>query len=165
MKLPPLIAETAARQVGIREHPMNSNCGPEVNAFKAATNLPPTEPWPWCAAFVDWVVRAAMEHEGFKETATFKRPKTAGAWDLINWALAQDNTVRTLRNPGKDIQAGDIIVYNFSHCGIAVGEPNKTGYFVAVEGNTDEAGSREGGGVYRKLRSASLVRARLRFTI
>jgi len=36
---------------------------------------------------------------------------------------------------------------------------------VTVDGNTDAAGSREGGGVFKKTRSVSKIRARIRFTV
>lgn len=162
--LPELIAQIAEAEVGVREQPLNSNKGERVDQYKAATWLPPLEPWPWCAAFVDWVVWSALKRARIQETETFRRPKTAGAWDLINWALQQDNTIRTRRQPGGDIQRGDLIVFTFSHCGVAVGAP-KGGTFATVEGNTDEAGSREGGGVYRRVRRVDQVRARLRFTV
>lgn len=159
------IVAIAMDEIGVFEIPKNSNRGPRVDQYKAATWLPAAQAWPWCAAFVCWVVREAMSVCGVKETNTFKRPRTAGAWDFINWSLAQDNTTKTLRNPkAKDIQPGDIIVYTFSHIGIAASTANKDGAFRAVEGNTDESGSREGGGVYLKVRNVSSVKARIRFT-
>ncbi len=159
------IVPIASAEVGVTEV-NGSNCGPRVDVFKAATNLPPREAWPWCAAFVDWVVQQAMERgKAAGATYTFKRPTTAGAWDLINWSLAQDDSTWTKRNPEMDIAAGDIIIYNFSHCGIATGPPNSGGRFLTVEGNTDVAGSREGGGVFAKSRHISTVRARIRFRV
>ena len=160
MKLASKLPAIALGEVGTEEV-NGSNCGVRVNEYKAATNLPPGESWPWCAAFVDWCVRQAMAGG----TYTFQRPTTAGAWDLINWSLAQDDSTQTKRSPGQDIEPGDIIVYTFSHCGIAVGPPDEDGYFSTVEGNTDTAGSREGGGVFRKTRKTSQVKARIRLTV
>lgn len=96
---------------------------------------------------------------------TFKRPTTAGAWDLENWSRSQDTSTNTRRPALDDIKAGDIVIYKFSHVGLAISSPNHDGYFEAVEGNTDSAGSREGGGVYRKTRNISKVRCRIRFTV
>lgn len=141
-----------------------TNCGPRVNEYKAATNLPPHESWPWCAAFVDWVVREAMNAHGIKETATFKRPRTAGAWDLLNWSRKQDNTTRTKEPHGGDIQAGDIVVFTFSHVGIAIGSP-KNGFVETIEGNSDLQGSREGGAVGHHTRKLTQIRGRIRFTV
>jgi len=158
------IVELAAKEVGVEEID-GTNCGPRVNQYKAATNLPPDEPWPWCAAFVCWLVREAMAATGIKETARFKRPRTAGAWAFENWSLSQDATTQTRKPHRGDIQPGDIVVFTFSHIGIAVGEPDAEGYVATIEGNTDAAGSREGGGVFRKRRKLSAIRSRIRFTI
>lgn len=162
--LAPKIVEIALKEVGVEEVE-GTNCGPRVNQYKAATNLPPEEPWPWCAAFVCWVVREAMKATGIKETATFKRPTTAGAWNLENWSLKQDNSTQTRKPHRGDIKPGDIVVFTFSHVGFAVGEPDEEGYVSTLEGNTDTAGSREGGGVFRKRRKLSSIRSRIRFTV
>jgi cell wall-associated NlpC family hydrolase len=162
--LAPAICRLAKKEIGVEEVD-GTNTGPRVNLYKAATNLPPEEPWPWCAAFVDWVVREAMKEEEAKgRKFTFARPTTAGAWDLENWSKRQDNSTQTKRYPGNDIEPGDIVIFTFSHVGIAIGRP-RNGYFDTVEGNTDSAGSREGGGVYDKIRKVSQVKARIRFTV
>lgn len=158
------LVEIALAEVGTKEV-NGTNCGPRVNQYKAATKLPPAEPWPWCAAFVCWCVRKAMEVEGVKETKTFKRPTTAGAFDFKNWALKQDGTTNTKSPHRNDIQAGDIVIFTFSHIGIATSSTMEDGTVATVEGNTDTAGSREGGGVYRKRRALSKIATRIRFTI
>lgn len=163
-KLPGKLVELARAEVGVEEMPPGSNCGPMVNLYKSATNLPPAETWPWCAAFVCWIVREAMKATGTPETATFKRPRTAGAWDFIRWSREQDNSTKTRSDPNDDIQPGDIVVFRFSHIGIAVSGPQGS-YFETVEGNTDSEGSREGGGVFHKRRKLAQVRARIRFTV
>lgn len=160
------ILKIAAAEVGVYEEPKNSNRGPRVDQYKAATWLDSKQAWPWCAAFVCWVIREAMNKRGIKETKTFKRPRTAGAWDFINWSLAQDDTTTTHRAPkAKDIKAGDIVAFKFSHIGIAECACDRSGNFSTIEGNTDAAGSREGGGVYRKSRNISQVKARIRINI
>jgi hypothetical protein len=158
------IVRVSIAEVGIEEVD-GTNCGIRVNEYKAATNLPPEQPWPWCAAFVCWVVKTALGNIGAKETATFKRPTTAGAWDFENWSRRQDATTSTLKNQGFDIRPGDIVVFKFSHIGIAVSAPDKEGYVRTVEGNTDSAGSREGGGVFAKRRQVSKIRSRIRFNL
>jgi hypothetical protein len=154
------IVEIARAEIGVTEI-NGSNKGPRVDQYKAATNLPPHESWPWCAAFIDWVVKQAMEGGSY----TFHRPTTAGAFDLINWSLEQDNSTWTRRNPGTDIEPGDIVVFNFSHVGFATTTPIDGVHFGTVEGNTDVAGSREGGGVFAKSRRVDQVRARIRFRV
>lgn len=159
-----LIAE-ASRLVGVEEVG-GTNCGPVVNEIKkACPALPHDVGWPWCAAFVCHCVQKALAAAGIPETATFKAPTTAAAFGLITWSLEQDDSTSTKKSPGLDIRPGDLIVFTFSHCGIAISAPgNKHGTFRTIEGNTDAAGSREGGGVFRKERSPNKVRARIRFT-
>lgn len=160
--LAPLIVSLALAEVGVEEV-NGTNCGPRVNEYKAATKLPPTESWPWCAAFVDWLVREAMTAAG--GSYSFARPTTAGAWDLENWSLKQDESTSTLRLPGADIAPGDIVIFKFSHVGVCVRAASDNGTLETVEGNTDASGSREGGGVFRKLRKVSSVKTRIRFTV
>jgi len=161
-----LIPEIALAEVGVTEV-NGSNCGPRVNEYKAATNLPPKESWPWCAAFVCWVVREAMQQSTSRMIPkfTFNRPTTAGAFDMENWSRAQDASTSTKKPPQRDIQAGDIVVFNFSHIGFAVSGVDADGYVQTVEGNTDTAGSREGGGVFKKRRAVSSIRSRIRFQV
>jgi len=155
------IQSIAINEVGVEEI-SGTNCGPRVNQYKSATELPPEKAWKWCAAFVDWCVLEAMKLGG---PYTFQRPTTAGAWDLENWSLLQDKSTNTRRRPGIDITGGDIVIFNFHHVGIALSSPNGNGQFHTVEGNTDSAGSREGGGVFRKIRRLEQVKTRIRFTV
>lgn len=167
MKLAAEITRIAAAEIGVVET-KTTNCGPRVNEFKAATVLPPAEEWPWCAAFICWVVREALKAAGVPETATFKRPTTASAWGLENWSLQQDNSTWTKTKPFRDILPGDLIIFNFSHCGIAVSECDETGFFQTIEGNTsigDSGSQRDGGGVHRRWRRSSQVRSRIRFRV
>jgi hypothetical protein len=136
-----------------------------VNEYKAATWLNPKKGWPWCAAFVCWVIREALKSSGVKETKTFKRPRTASAWDFENWSIDQDSTTWMRKPHDGDILPGDIVIFKFSHIGIAVSYPDKNGNVYTVEGNTDSAGSREGGGVYFKTRNLSKIRSRIRFNV
>lgn len=158
------IVRIAKAEVGVCEVG-NTNCGERVDEYKAATWLSSKKGWPWCAAFVCWVIREALISSGVKQTKTFKRPQTAGAWDFENWSIAQDSTTWMRREPAGDIVAGDIVMFTFSHIGIAVSSPDKKGNVKTVEGNTNTAGSREGNGVYLKTRSISKIRSRIRFNI
>lgn len=158
------IVRIAKAEVGVREVD-NTNCGVRVDEYKAATWLNPKKGWAWCAAFVCWVIREALASSGTKQTKTFKRPRTASAWDFENWSIAQDSTTWMRRDPAGDIMPGDIVIFTFSHIGIAVSEPDEKGNVKTVEGNTDKAGSREGGGVYLKTRNISKIRSRIRFNL
>ena len=160
MGLAQKIVKIAKAEVGVEEIG-STNRGPRVDEYKATTWLPATKAWPWCAAFVCWVVKTAMGDGKY----TFKRPRTAGAWDFENWSRMQDKSTSTKKPAGNDIKAGDIVVFKFSHIGFAVSEPDCDGYIKTVEGNTDSAGSREGGGVFLKNRKVSSIRSRIRFTV
>lgn len=160
MKLAEKLVALAKKEVGVEEID-GTNCGPRVNVYKSATNLPPNEAWPWCAAFICWLVQQAM----IGGTYTFKRPTTAGAWDFENWSLKQDNSTQTKKPTRGDILPGDIVIFTFSHIGLATTKPDENGIIGTVEGNTDSSGSREGGGVYAKRRKLSQIRSRIRFTV
>lgn len=163
-KLPEALVTIATCEIGVEEV-NGTNCGPRVDEYKAATWLDPKLPWAWCAAFVCWCVREAAELAKVEFTPDFERPRTAGAWDFENWSLAQDNSTQTKKPIRGDIKAGDIVIFKFSHIGIAVSTPDKGGFVMVVEGNTDGAGSREGGAVLRKKRHISKIRSRIRFTV
>ena len=148
----------AREEIGVSEVD-GSNWGPRVDEYKAATWLDADKGWPWCAAFICWLVREAIEGEDVK----FKRPRTAGAWDFENWAKQQSTNGVELRKPtNEDIKAGDIVVFTFSHIGLAVKDADSSGYVVTIEGNTNGAGSREGGSVLEKKRHVSKIRSRIR---
>lgn len=148
----------ARAEIGVSEID-GSNCGPRVDVYKAATWLDPDKGWPWCAAFICWLIREAIEGEDI----SFKRPQTAGAWDFENWARKQVSKGVELRKPtNEDIKAGDIVVFTFSHIGLAVKDIDSSGYVTTIEGNTNGAGSREGGSVLEKKRHVSCIRSRIR---
>lgn len=148
----------ARAEIGVSEID-GSNCGPRVDQYKAATWLDPDKGWPWCAAFMCWLVREAIEGED----VPFKRPQTAGAWDFENWARKQVSNGVELRKPtNEDIKAGDIVVFTFSHIGLAVKDADSSGYVTTIEGNTNGVGSREGGSVLEKKRHVSCIRSRIR---
>lgn len=147
--------ELARAEVGVREHPKDSNRGKRVEEYQAATWLDGTG-WPWCAAFICWLCREAGMGDGL-------RPKTPGAWAFEGWARRVDTPVKLIKPlRSAKVRAGDIVVFTFSHIGFAVGDQD--GDTVrTIEGNTDAAGSREGGGVYEKTRKVSQIRSLIRF--
>lgn len=153
--LPGILAGIALKEVGVKE--VGNNGGPRIREYQAATWLEPGS-WPWCAAFVCWCLRESLK----VSPAAFKRPETAGAYDFENWA--RDNAAKGVRliKPATDsVREGDIVVYKFSHIGIAVA--NESGGMVkTVEGNTDDDGGREGDGVYRKTRKKPQIRSIIR---
>lgn len=164
--LPEKIVKVAETKVGVRESG-GPNKGKDLQVFFDADSYDPNGKKPgddgyaWCASFVCWVVMKAMEGRKW----TFDRPTTPGAFAFELWSLAQDKSTQTKKKPGNDIQRGDLVIFNFSHIGIATGPPNAAGVFPTIEGNTNSAGSREGDGVYKKTRHVTSVRSRIRFTV
>jgi len=150
------LAAAAESQIGVRE--TKPNGGTKIEGYQQATWLP-VGAWAWCAAFVCWCVRGAIADE----TVTFPRPQTAGAWDFERWCRSVDNTVRLRKPHMGDIQRGDIVIFTFSHIGIATGTPDKDGMVPTVEGNTNGDGGRLGDGVYAKRRALTAIRSRIRF--
>jgi hypothetical protein len=158
--IPEKMVTLAREEIGVSEVD-GTNCGPRVDVYKAATWLDADKGWPWCAAFICWLIREAIE----EEEVLFKRPRTAGAWDFENWAKQETSNGIELRKPtNEDIKAGDIVVFTFSHIGIAVKDIDSSGYVVTIEGNTNGAGSREGGSVLEKKRHVSKIRSRIRIS-
>jgi hypothetical protein len=78
--------------------------------------------------------------------------------------LSVDNSARLKRRP-VTVKRGDIVIFTFSHVGIAVGDLDASDWVATVEGNTNDAGSREGDGCYRKRRHISKIRSVIRFTV
>lgn len=153
----------AEGQIGKRESG-GENKGRDLQPFFDADNYDPNGPSPgddgyaWCAAFVCWAVYQAVRDL----RVSFKRPVTPGAWDYERWAREQDRSVMLKKPHEGDIKRGDLVIFEFSHIGIAVSDAKK-GMVRTVEGNTNQAGSRDGDGVYEKLRSLTRIRSRIRF--
>jgi len=158
------LKEVATAEIGVREIGF-TNKGERVQQYQAATNLKGTG-WPYCAAFICFVVREAMarwEKEHGKKL-TFKRPQTAAAYGFDEWSLAQDASTKTSRkHTGEAI--GIFSLDSVSHCGIATSKPDKNGFFQTIEGNSNNKGSRDGGGVVRQRRNVSNVRDWIVFTV
>ena len=163
-KLAPKLVEVARREIGVKEVG-SSNRGPRVDEYQRATWLDQKDWGAWCAAFICWIVREAMVEAGVPETDKFKRPRTAGAWDFENWSLGQDKSTWTKKPHGGDIQPGDIIVFTFSHIGLATSAPDAAGCVSTIEGNSNAAGSRTGGMVVANRRHVTAIRSRIRFRV
>lgn len=158
------VAQAAESKVGVRESG-GANKGEGLQPFFDADSYDPNGSKPgddgyaWCASFVCWCVMVAVAGRRI----TFARPCTPSAWGMEAWSLAQDDSTWTKKPHNSDIKRGDIVVFNFSHVGIAIGPVDSNGFVTTCEGNTNAAGSREGDGVYRKRRSITSIRSRIRF--
>ena len=158
------IAKTALGEVGVLEVGGN-NRGPRVNEYQSATWLKPA-PWPWCAAFVCWVIREwAPRRISFRSQAAFEqwRPRTAGAIDFEVWAAHRGALVLDAHQP---TEAGDIVTFKFGHIGIVAADAPASEYLIkTVEGNTGPMGLRDsdsGDGVFAKERTRDVIRKFIR---
>jgi hypothetical protein len=112
------------------------NSGPMVDQILASVDLPPGNPW--CAAFNYYCFSRA----GFADAV----PRTG--WSP-SWLAGQ-------KKPADKAQTADVFGIYFSslrriaHTGI-IEKPCK-GYCITIEGNTNNGGSRDGDGVYRRRR-------------
>ena len=141
------VLDTARRALGTTESPANSNkvryntwyYGREVSG----------DAYPWCMAFVQWV---------FAQAGKVLPYKIASCSALLSW-YRQNRPECIVRDP----MPGDIILYTFSHTGIVESVQGST--VTAIEGNTSAGSSgsqANGGGVFRRTRNKSLVRAYIR---
>lgn len=155
------VAKAAESKIGVRESG-GPNKGKDLAPFFAADSYKPNaadDGYAWCASFVCWCVQTAVAGRAI----TFQPPRTPSAWGMEAWSLAQDNSTWLRKPHDGDIKRGDIVVFRFSHVGIAVSDATPDGWVTTVEGNTNAAGSREGDGVYRKRRNLASIRSRIRF--
>lgn len=137
-----LVQSIYMSQVGIREK-TGHNDGKEVEMYLKSAGL--SKGNPWCASFVTYV---------YKE-CDVNIPKTG-----LGWVPSYFPSNKTIYVRGKYSKMkpkyGDLIGIWFpekkrlAHIGFYDNEDNK--YYYSVEGNTNQAGSREGDGVYIKRR-------------
>lgn len=147
----------ALTQDGVREVPMNSNSGPEVDAYLRCVNAPVGSAW--CAAFTSWCIMTA---EG---TAKVDYPHTAWTPAIWQWAETMNSEIKSA-----DVIAGTKIVpagalfllfgkvgntERVKHVGFVNHVSNNIVH--TIEGNTNKSGSREGGGVYQLERPLSSI--------
>ncbi len=137
----PSLTSIYRSQVGVREA-TGRNDGRAVEMYLRSVNQRAGAPW--CAAFVRWSFDSARIRT------------TIAAWSPT--AHNARNLIYAQRRFTKDPRAGDVFTIWYSrlgrigHTGFYDGRLNDRLY-QTVEGNTNEAGSREGDGVYRKYRS------------
>lgn len=153
-----VVVDVAREELGTLEDPNHPNQGKAIRKYKEHTELNPDDAWPWCAAFVSFVVAEADERS---ETISLPvPPRLARAFDFEDWGQKRA-LVFYPDDAHYQPAAGDIVVFNFSHVGI-VEVPVINGKVISIDGNTNEVGSREGDGVYRKKRAIDLVKCFVR---
>lgn len=136
------ILEIAKGELGYKESPANSN-NTKYGVYMGLNG------YPWCMSFIQWVF-------GRAGASTALPMWTGSCGSLMNAAKNRDMWVTG------NYQPGDVLIYDFpgnsvktDHCGIL--ETVKSGYVVAIEGNTGAGNDANGGQVMRRTRKASLV--------
>ncbi len=149
----PLLAralEVAASQVGVMEQPLGSNRGPQVDQYLKSTGTPFGSAW--CAAFLYWCFDQAADPLGRANPLV----RTGGV--LAHWNGARTRGIprllaeNAIANPAL-VRPGLIFVISHGagtgHTGLVEGV--EAGKLVTIEGNTNDNGSREGIGVFRRF--------------
>lgn len=134
------IEETATSQLGVYEE-TGKNDGVMVERYLRSVGL--SKGNPWCAAYVSWVLQQDCI------------PNPKSGWSPSWFPDSRTIYVRGTEKKGTP-QKGDVFGIYFSskkrvaHVGLILDWSGD--YVVTIEGNTNEAGSREGDGVYKKRR-------------
>lgn len=129
--------QIASSWVGQRE--IGKNAGPFVTRLLAAVGLGPG--FPWCASLVSAVLQSAGSDAG----------PTSGRAAVRNWARWGAQTGRVTATPTRGCLFYWLHENGTGHIGFVTEVlPDKT--FRSIEGNTNDAGSREGDGTYRRIR-------------
>ena len=122
-----------------------------------------TDGYPWCAAFVSLCTQKLIAaYPAYYAGVTPPREPSVARF-LNEWAVHERCLIF---KPGSAIippVPGDIVVFTFSHIGIV--EEGQLGSVKTIEGNTNEAGSREGTSVLRKSRPHNLIRRFIRLPV
>ena len=153
----PLLAAVlafAASQLGVMEKPPGSNRGPEVDRYLRSVGLDPTRgSYPWCAAFVYYCFKQAAARLGCRNPAirtasVLDHWSRAGQAGITRVTAAAAHLNESLVKPGLVflIDTGD--PGGAGHAGLVSGVA--AGKLVTIEGNTNDGGSREGVGVFRR---------------
>ena len=129
----PDLTDIAESQLGVTEQPIGSNWGPQVKSYLASTGI--DFPAPWCAAFVQWCLNKIGQ-------------KGYGAY-VPSWDKKDLRVETPKRNDLGLVWFSSMKRY--AHIYIVTGRPS-TRSVESIEGNTNNGGSREGIGVFKRIR-------------
>ena len=141
----PTLSDIYLSQIGVREL-TGKNDGPEVEIYLKSVGL--GKGYSWCSAFVKW----SLDQVEISNKINAWSPTAENKSNLIY------QTRRFISEP----EPGDVFTLYYpklkriGHTGFFHQKQNES-IIVTVEGNTNEAGSREGDGVYKKYRSLKTI--------
>jgi hypothetical protein len=135
------ILEFARSTIGIREA-TGKNDGEKVEEILKAVGLQKSGA-PWCAAYVVWVGDSALGRD--------RNPYPRSAWspDFVRNAQWNRGTGR-VPSPASTFGIYFSSLKRVGHTGLI--EKVSGDFAVTIEGNTNDGGSRDGDGVYRRRR-------------
>lgn len=140
------LVNTAYKYVGIREATGN-NDGKDVEAILANVGLKKGQPW--CAA---------LQYTIHKDNG-LKAPKSGYSPDWFKTNVVYDKKKMSVTKfKAKNGQVVGFYIASkgrIGHVGMIVGEMGN--FYITIEGNTNDAGSDEGEGCYKKLRTKSSI--------
>jgi uncharacterized protein (TIGR02594 family) len=112
------VVQVACSQVGVRESPLGSNRGVEVDAYLRPSGLSAV---PWCAAFVSWCLREA-------------------GLDVPKYHVSAASLLRSLRPAVSPALPGDVFGWvnpdGTGHVGFVVGVGDALDVVATCEGNS-----------------------------
>lgn len=140
------VLDIARSQIGKVENPLGSNSGPDINKYHQSVGIPTG--LAWCMAFVYWCYNEAYKKTGKANPLI----KTGGVLNHWNKATCKKITsADAIQNPAL-VKPGHIFIISTGsgtgHTGLV--ESVNGGILTTIEGNTNEGGSREGIGVFRR---------------
>lgn len=161
-----LLADIAAKYIGVKETGNNKagNSKTLQAIFKSDSLVVNgvTDGYPWCAAFVSFCVQKLLNYSPFFPTII--PPREASVSRFLNiWAKNNSCLIFPVNSTLFTPQKGDIVVFTFSHIGIVESVSGRM--ITTIEGNTNDAGSREGSVVARKVRLNSIIKSYIRLPV
>jgi cell wall-associated NlpC family hydrolase len=139
----------ACSQIGVLEQPAGSNRGREIEQYQATVGIDKGEPW--CAAFVFWCFKQAADLLR-QPNPVVKTGRVVEHWDLARKQGIRTITTQAARQNPELLKPGMLFIMatggGTGHTGIL--EKIIGGRLVTIEGNTNDTGSREGIGVFRR---------------
>ena len=145
------LVDSISNQLDVRE--TSYNRGKMVDIYNKEVGVPLGSSW--CGSFVG----SNLTWQGVENPNSAWSPNYAQPKDII-WKAKRKNNIT--------LKEGDVVTFYYSnlgrvgHTGFYVKTDNN-GYFITIEGNTNNGGSREGDGVYKKKRDPNKVYAISRY--
>lgn len=140
------LVNTAESQLHVREA-TGKNDGEEVESYLKITGL--GKGFAWCAAFLAWCF----------DKCGIEAPKSAYSPDWFRSNVVFSKYQKEIKQfeskPGQVFGIYFESKKRIAHVGMITGE-TKTAY-ITIEGNTNDGGSRDGDGVYARIRNKNTI--------